>query len=57
MRVAQGEERMVSNHDQKEDVQKPPYQTPKLEVYGPIAKLTQSSGRGSSDNGGRGGHT
>lgn len=57
MRLMQGDERMVLNHDQKEDAHKQPYQTPRLEVYGPIAKLTRNSGRGNSDNGGRGGRT
>ncbi len=36
---------------------KKPYEKPELTVYGPVVALTQNSGRGGSDNGGKGGKT
>lgn len=45
---------MVSNREPQDGIEKRPYATPKLEVYGPIAKLTRNTGRGARDNAGGG---
>ena len=47
----------MQNHDNPEVPPKKRYEKPELTVYGPIAAVTQSSGKGKSDNGGKGGKT
>lgn len=45
---------MASNQEQQGQAQKQSYQTPKLEIYGPIAKLTRGAGANRADTRGPG---
>lgn len=45
---------MMPDQERQTEVQKRPYEPPKLEIYGPIAKLTRGGGRNVADTRGPG---